>query len=135
MKKSEVPQKAGLSDQWHRIAYAVDPDGEYVLVESDGCDSVNISNAQAWELIEDRIAKVRQQVERGELSPLAFYMTAYQMDEALLSQYTSQFRWQVKRHLKPKHFNRLSDKQLQKYADVFEITIDQLLSPPAENNE
>ena len=34
--------------------------------------------------------------------------------------------WKVKRHLKPGPFKRLSEKTLQKYADAFNITIDEL---------
>ena len=34
--------------------------------------------------------------------------------------------WRVKRHLKPKVFNRLSEKTLKKYTEVFNITLEQL---------
>jgi hypothetical protein len=34
--------------------------------------------------------------------------------------------WRVKRHLKPKVFNRLNEKDLAKYAEVFKITTEQL---------
>lgn len=130
MKEKDVPQKAGLSDEWHRISYALDQEGEYVLVESEGCDSVNITNAQAWDVIDHRVEAVHQQVKRGELSPLAFHMAMQQMDETLLSQYSSFYKWQIKRHLKPQVFKKLTQKQLQKYADVFEIGIEELCSLP-----
>ncbi len=130
MKEEDVPQKSGLSDQWHRIAYATGKSGEYVLVESDGCDAVNITNNQAWRVIQERMTDVYHQVEQGALSPLAFYMELKQMDEDLLSQYSSFFKWQVKRHMKPEIFNRLSDNKLQKYADIFEVSIDDLKNLP-----
>lgn len=130
MKEKDVPQKPGLSDEWHRISYALNQNDEYVLVESDGCDSVNVTNAQAWDVIDHRVLMVHQQVESGKLSPLAFHMVIRQMDEALLSQYSSFYKWQVKRHLKPPVFKKLSQKKLQRYADIFEISIDELLSLP-----
>lgn len=130
MKEEDVPQKAGLSDEWHRISYATNQDGQYVLVESEGCDSVNVTNAQAWDVIKHRVERIHKQVKNGELSSLAFHMTMRQMDEALLSQYTSFYKWQIKRHLKPRVFKSLSDRKLQKYADVFEISVDDLLSLP-----
>ena len=130
MKEKDVPQKAGLSDEWHRISYATGHDGEYVLVESEGCDSVNITNAQAWDIIEQRIAEVHKLVQQGKLSPLAYHMAVRQMDEALLSEYSSFFKWQVKRHLKPQVFKKLSREKLQKYADVFEIEIEALVTLP-----
>lgn len=130
MKEKDVPQKAGLSDEWHRISYATDQEGEYVLVESDGCDSVNITNAQAWGVINDRVKLIHQQVKNGELSPLAFYMAVRQMDEALLSQYSLFYKWQVRRHLKPHIFKKLSKDKLQRYADLFEVEIEELVSLP-----
>ena len=130
MKEKDVPQKGGLSDEWHRISYATAKDGEYVLVESDGCDSVNITNAQAWDVIDHRVQEIHQQVEKGELSPLAFHMAVRQMDEVLLSQYTSFFKWQIKRHMKPKILKALPLEKLQKYADVFEISVEELISLP-----
>jgi len=131
MKENDVPQKAGLSDEWHRISYAQGQGGEYVLVESEGCDSVNITNAQAWDVIDERVQKVREQVEGGELSPLAFHMAVEQMDEALLSQYSSFYKWQIKRHLKPQIFEKLNPKQLQKYADALGISVEELCSLPS----
>jgi len=130
MKEGEVPQKPGLSDEWHRIAYALGESGDYVLVESDGCDAVNITNGQAWDVIHERIARVYHQVRQGEKSPLAFHMELKQMDESLLSQYSTFFKWQVKRHMRPEVFNRLNDSKLQKYADVFDITIESLKKLP-----
>jgi hypothetical protein len=34
--------------------------------------------------------------------------------------------WRVKRHLKPRVFKRLSEKTLQKYAEAFNISIEEL---------
>jgi hypothetical protein len=34
--------------------------------------------------------------------------------------------WRVKRHLKPKVFKRLNEKTLKKYAEVFNVPLDQL---------
>ncbi|MDX8378036.1 MAG: helix-turn-helix domain-containing protein [Mariprofundales bacterium] len=130
MKEDDVPQKAGLSDEWHRISYAVNREGKYILVESNGCDSVNITNAQAWDVIKNRVDDIYMQVKNEELSTLAFHMAMRQMDAALLSQYTSFYKWQIKRHLKPKVFKTLNDKKLQRYANIFEISIDELLSLP-----
>lgn len=131
MKEDEVPQKAGLSDEWHRIAYALGKSGDYVLVESDGCDAVNIANGQAWDVIHERIARVYHLVKQGEKSPLAFHMELKQMDEGLLSQYSHFFKWQVKRHMRPEVFDKLSDSKLQKYAEVFDLTVDELRKLPS----
>lgn len=44
----------------------------------------------------------------------------------ILASYVGMWAWRVKRHFKPKVFKRLSDKILNKYANVFEISIEQL---------
>jgi hypothetical protein len=36
------------------------------------------------------------------------------------------WQWRVKRHFKPKVFAKLNDKILQKYAETFEISVDEL---------
>jgi hypothetical protein len=43
-----------------------------------------------------------------------------------LSMHAGIMIWRVKRHLKPKVFSRLSGKTLKKYAEAFNITLDQL---------
>jgi hypothetical protein len=50
------------------------------------------------------------------------------MDISILSDYTGFWKWQIKRHLKPDVFNRLSDKKLQKYAEAFNIKVEDLKS-------
>ena len=37
------------------------------------------------------------------------------------------WKWTVKKHLKPKNFNKLSDDILEKYAKVFDITKEELI--------
>jgi len=50
------------------------------------------------------------------------------MDVPLLAQYVGKWQWQVKRHLKPSVFRKLNDPMLQKYADVFGITVQELIN-------
>jgi hypothetical protein len=48
------------------------------------------------------------------------------MDIPTLASVVGFFQFRVKRHLKAKNFVRLNNKILQKYCDVFDITIDEL---------
>jgi len=133
VKKEDVPQDAGLSDRWHRVAYALDEAGNYVLVESQGCESVNVTNAQAWELIAEHLCAVRREVEAGTVSTLAYHMARFQMDEALLADYSRFFRWQVRRHLRPGPFALLKTASLQRYADIFGISVAELCALPEQD--
>ena len=45
---------------------------------------------------------------------------------SVLAGYTGFWKWQIKRHLKPAVFQNLSQKKIEKYAQVFEISIEEL---------
>ena len=53
-------------------------------------------------------------------------MELNKMDLSILSSYVGIWKWKVKRHFKPAVFQKLSDKTLAKYAEVFEISIEGL---------
>jgi len=131
MKIEEVPQERGMMpDNIHEVCYAVDDDGHYVLTASAGWDAKNIANSQAWKLIEQEIAQALKGIHAGKLSLLAFHMAKNQMNTRLLAQYAGFSRWRVKRHLKPAVFKRLNPAVLERYSDVFGITIKQLQQFP-----
>jgi hypothetical protein len=53
-------------------------------------------------------------------------MELNKMDPSILSSYVGIWIWNVKRHFKPSVFQKLSDKTLGKYAEVFQISIEEL---------
>lgn len=128
MKKSEVPQdKSNLeSADFKELCYAVDKDGNYTTVNSSGWDPKTIALNNAIEDINERVEKAKNKVLNKEASPIEYYMELHKMDLNILKSYVGLFSWQVKRHFNPKNFNKLSNKVLQKYADVFDISIEQL---------
>jgi hypothetical protein len=127
MKKENVPQDmSSLGKITKEICYATDSSGKYLTELSSGWD-VKISALDvAWKEIEQRTALARGKVLRGEASPLLFFMEYRLMDMAILSGYTGYWQWQIKRHLKPEIFNKLSDKKLQKYAETFNVKVEDL---------
>ena len=130
MDKKNVPQDEGVFGQWHGINYAVDESGRYVLEKTSGWEPVNTANEQAWEAVGERIAFVREKMEKGELSPVAYYMEKNLMDVKMLSNYIGISRWRVKRHLDAGVFRRLSHSLLERYAKVFGISVEQLEKGP-----
>ncbi len=131
MKIEEVPQERGMMpDNIYEVCYALDDNGHYVLTASAGWNPKNIANNQAWEVIEQEIAKAIEGIHAGKLSPLAFHMAKNQMNTKLLAQYSGSSRWRVKRHLKPVVFKRLNPAVLQRYSEVFGITVKQLQEFP-----
>tara|TARA_R110002049_G_scaffold133243_1_gene292647 strand:+ start:3093 stop:3500 length:408 start_codon:yes stop_codon:yes gene_type:complete len=128
MKKSDVPQdESNLEKNSQKeICYAVNDEGEYTTIQSTGWKPKTIALDNAIQEINERIANAKARVLYGETSPIEYYMEYHKMDIGILASYVGKFKWQVKRHFNLKRFNRLSQKTLQKYADVFEISIDEL---------
>ena len=127
MKTDEVPQdKSHLKSITKEVYYAVDKNGEYKKALSSGWDVKTIALENALEEIERRVENAKNRVLENKTSPLEYYMELHKMDLAVLSSYAGLWQWRVKRHFKPSVFNKLSKKTLQKYADVFEISINEL---------
>ena len=127
MKKEEVPQDmSALGKITKEVCYATDETGKYTTQLSNGWDVKITALDKAWEEIDDRVKTAQQKVLNGEASPLLFFMEKGLMDIKLLAQYTGFWQWQVKRHLKPEVFKGLSHKKLQKYAEVFNVSVDDL---------
>jgi hypothetical protein len=127
MKKENVPQDMGaLGKITKEVCYATDSSGKYVTELSSGWDVKNGALDVAWKDVEERIAKAKQRVLNGEASPLLFFMEYRLMDMEILAGYSGFWQWQIKRHLKPDAFKKLSDKKLQKYADAFNVKVEDL---------
>lgn len=128
MRKEEVPQdesklgSANIKD----MVYAVDENGEYVTELSSGWAPKTIALDNAIQEIEERIEDAKRRVLEGETSPIEYYMELHKMDIPILASYVGLWKWRVKRHFKPAVFNKLNNKILQKYANVFEISIEAL---------
>jgi hypothetical protein len=125
MKKEDVPQDlSSLGRITKEVCYATDNTGKYVTELSKGWDIKITALDAAWQDIEDRVTAAREKVSQGKTSPLLFFMEKGLMDIGILAGYTGFWKWQIKRHLRPAVFKRLSDKKLQRYAGVFNVSID-----------
>ncbi len=127
MKKSELPQdKSALESFTREVCYVKNESGKYETDLSTGWEVKKVALDHAWEDIERRIEEARQRVVAGEVSPILYYMELNLMDFTVLSGYTGFWKWQIRRHLKPRVFNKLKDSRLKRYADAFGISIDEL---------
>ena len=128
MKKEEVPQdKGNLSNKnMKELVYATDEKGNYSTSLSTGWEPKTIALSNAIEDINERIALAKNQVQNGEMSPIFYFMEVNKMDVDILSIYVGLWKWRVKRHFKPSVFSKLNDNILQKYANVFAISVSEL---------
>ena len=127
MKKDEIPQDpSALKNFTKEVCYAVDEKGNYTTQLSSGWDVKAEALGVTWNDIENKVAEAKEKVKKGEASPIAYFMALKLMDLTIVSDYTGFWKWTIKRHLKPSSFSKLSDKNLQKYADLFEVSISEL---------
>lgn len=130
MKKEDIPQDVGaLTPVTKELTYAVDESGKYTTELSNGWEIKAKALDVAWEDVEKRIADAKQKVTNKEASSLLYFIELKLMDIGIVAAYTRFWKWQVKRHLKPKVFNKLSDKKLQRYTTLFETSIEKLKNP------
>lgn len=130
MKEEDVPQdKTYMSNSMFReMCYAVDKDGNYTTVVSEGWEPKDIALQNSIQLIKDRTEAARIAFLNGEASPLRYFMELRKMDPVILASYAGIWKWRVKRHFKPAAFKKLNKETLSKYAKALEISLEELIS-------
>lgn len=128
MKKDEIPQDEGSLAKIgvNELCYAVDENGNYTTAKSSGWEVKNAALDESMQLIQERVGAAKKDFQDGKASPIPYFMELHRMDISILAAYVGIHRWFVKRHFHPKRFQKLSDKTLKKYADVFELSVDEL---------
>lgn len=127
MKKEEIPQDNGaLNKLTKEVVYVTDASGNYTTDLSTGWEVKTRALDVAWEEIAQRIEDARQKVLRNEASPILYFMELRLMDPGIVSAYTGYWKWTIKKHMKADAFKKLSEERLKKYADAFNVTVDEL---------
>lgn len=127
MKKDKLPQdQSALKDFTRELCYVKGDGDKYESALSTGWDVKKEALDFAWDEIKRRITDAAEEVVNGKRSPVAFFMEVNLMDMPTLSGYTGIWGINIKRHMKPHVFKKLSDKKLEKYAQAFGITKDEL---------
>ena len=121
---SQVPQDNSHTYGGHRkLLYATNESGDYVGVTSTGWEAETLATDSALDLLAQQQEAAWQRAQRGETSPLEYYMVYRRMDIALLAQTSGLFRWRIRRHFRLAIYARLSEKILQRYAEALGIEV------------
>jgi transposase-like protein len=128
MKANEVPQDLKyFKDKVVRdLAYAVDEEGRYISIVSDGWAIKNDALGVVWEDILEECEPVRQQVLAKEVSPIAYHMKRNLQDVCMLSGYSGIPKRKIKKHLRYSEFIKLDEPTLQRYAEALRISVEEL---------
>lgn len=131
MRSEEVPQDKSSTYAGHRkVIYAKNAGGQYETVPSSGWAVEEAATLDAVEQYRLWAGQAAVRVREGKASPLEYHMYACRMDLALLSQVSGIWRWRIRRHFRPGVFARLSDRTLQRYADVLNLSATALKKLP-----
>ena len=129
MKKEDVPQDlSSLGKITKEVCYATDANGKYVTELSNGWDVKINALDLAWEDIENRVNAAKQKVINKEASQVLFFMEKRLMDIGIVASYTGFWKWQIKKHITPAGFEKLSPKKLQRYAEVFNVSVEDFIN-------
>lgn len=132
MKLEDVPQdlKYYKDTIFRDLTYAVDKDGNYKSVLSDGWCAKNDALEVTLDEINEECDEIKARVKAGETSPLEYHAAANFMDIDLLSDYTGFSKRTIRKHFEPKTFASLDENTLAVYADVLRISVEQLKTIP-----
>ena len=128
MKTIEVPQDLQFfKDNVVRdVMYAVDENGQYKPVLSDGWSVKNDALNAVWDDIREQCEEIRSQVNMKQTSPLAYHMKKSLLTIGMLSSYADVPKRKIRKHLQYDEFFKLDEETLQKYADAMRITVEEL---------
>lgn len=127
MRQDNVPQDDSPTYDGHKkLVYATDKEGHYIGVKSSGWEVESFATSMAVEDLHRLATQAKAEVLAGTAAPLAYHMYKNRFDIPNLAQVSGFFQWQVKRHLRPEIFNKLSQRKLAIYCDVFDISLQQL---------
>lgn len=128
MKKNEVPQDRSQMEKakMTEVLYVTDENDRYTTEHSKGWEAKTLALDESLELINERVREARDHIKNGTGSPIHYFMEVQRMDWAVLSAYVGKWSFFVKQDAKPKNFKKLSSKTLQKYADAFGISVEEL---------
>lgn len=130
MKKDEIPQDSSMLEHKNMkdLCYVVDESGNYSTGLSSGWEPKSIALDLTMDNLYLQIDEAKQEVLKGNKSPILYFMLLSKMDLGILSSYMGKSKWIIKRHLKPKVFKKLKKSTLDKYADIFEINVNKILN-------
>jgi len=132
MKIKDVPQdlKFFKGTVVRDVNYAVDDEGHYQAVLSDGWTPKAEALDLTWDEIDIQCEEIIERIKEGESSPLEYHMVKNLMTVELLSDYTGFSKRTIRKHFKPEKFEELDEETLNTYAEALRITVEQLKQIP-----
>lgn len=124
MQEQDVPQdNISTYSGLRKLLYALDEQGNYTSVPSNGWEVEQLVNGMAVEELEELASEALERFKQSKASPLEYYMYRCRLDLPQLAQATGFFQWRIRRHMRADIWPRLNDKILARYSDVLGLDI------------
>jgi len=125
--KEIMKEKEGFVDcpEQQMILYVEKEDGQFGPMQTGSFITKNYID-DYFDKRNNLVTSLRDQINRDEISPVKFFMILEDLTLKELSARTRIPMRNIKKHLLPPHFVKLSEELLQRYATVFNITAEQL---------
>jgi hypothetical protein len=120
------PEKIVADSDFEILHYSIDKEGNWNSKLLANWGAKEIITTQTWVIVQERLNAAKEKVLKGEMSPIGFYMVKCIMDIKLCAQFTGLSVWKVKKHMRPCVFINLKPDVLKRYADAFEISVDDM---------
>ena len=126
MQKIEVPKEENKILEGHqKVMYSTDDNGNFQRINY-GSSVEEFATLVAVEEYDILKKETLKSIQKGISSPIEYFMYENRMDLPTLASVVGMFQFRVKRHLKMNNFKNLNDKTLLKYAEAFNIKIEEL---------
>ncbi|PUE67119.1 hypothetical protein [Arcobacter lacus] len=128
IKESQIPKEENSTlDGQQKVMYAVNNTGSFERVNygSSTEEFATLTAVNEYKVLEKECL---QEIKEGISSPIKYFMYKNRMDLPTLCSAIGMFSFRVKRHLRMKYFKKLNDKVLAKYAEIFNINLEDLKS-------
>jgi hypothetical protein len=122
------PDKMDGNTDFEILHYTIDKDGNWDRKMLANWGHKEIVNTQTWIVVQERMSAAKEAVLNGKSSPIGYYMTKCMMDVKLCAEFVGYPKRKVKQHMRPSVFKKLGQEVLTRYADIFEISVDELVN-------
>jgi hypothetical protein len=130
VKSKDVTQDDSFLEGHQKAAYAVDENGQYVVVPSRGYADEVVATSFALVQQDKRIQAAWERAKKGEVSPLAYHLAVKQWTLPLAAAQMGLWRIFVWWHCQPRGFAGMSESLRQKYSAELDVPLEQLARVP-----
>lgn len=124
MKIKEVPQDGKRMLKTTLVHYAVNDEGKFEKIPSNGWDPGYYAGFNLQEEFKELAAQAKARVKNNQSSPLEYFMYKASLDVDGLAQFMEISKRKARKHLTPRGFEKVGDEMLKKYAHVLHTDVE-----------